>query len=145
MAIKLWNKLPAQCRNVPSLKSFKSNLSKSVKETNVLYYYGHRWAGIHHARLRIGCSKLKHDLYHNLHVIDSPTCTCGAEIEDATHFFLYCPNYDELRETLYEKLTPFRAFNIDAILHGDKDLAVESNQVVFDAVHQFICDSGRFI
>ena len=142
---RLWNNVSLRDRNAPTLAAFKANLYKSNKEPNVLYYYGQRWAAVHHARLRIGCSKLKYDLCYNLHVIDNPNCTCGADIEDADHFFMYCPNYDDLRGSMYDTLSNLDAFDINTILYGNTHLSTEANKAVFDAVHKFISDTGRFI
>ena len=128
-----------------TLTSFKSQLHKAYKETNVLYYYGYRWAAVHHARLRIGCSKLKYDLCYNLHVVNDPQCSCGADIEDAQHFFLYCPNYNDIRVALLGSFPNPNDVNIDTILYGNRDLTNEANKAVFHAVHRFIMDSDRFV
>ena len=63
-AIRSWNIQPVEVRN----SSFS---------------FGDRMNNIHHARLRIGCSKLNAHLHYNLHVIDSPYClSCAEEVED---------------------------------------------------------------
>ena len=64
----LWNDLPDRMKNACSFKSFKQNLS-SRRDTKVYYYFGKRWPSIHHARLCIGCCKLKSHLSHNLHIL----------------------------------------------------------------------------
>ena len=143
-ATRLWNKLSIQDRHSASIASFKSNLQKSYGETNVLYCYGQCWAASHHARLRIGCSNLKYDLCFKLHVIDNPRCDCGADLEDAEHFFLYCPNYDDIRANLYESFPGINYFNIHNILYGNHDLSDIANKEVFEAVHKYITDSKRF-
>ena len=74
--IRLWNLLDTSVKDTPNLHQFKTLIRKNP-DTNVLYYYGKRWSGIHHARLRLGCSKLNFDLCYNLRVIDSPKCKCG--------------------------------------------------------------------
>ena len=142
---RLWNKLPINHRCAPTLTSFKSNLRKSHGETNILYYYGQRWPAVHHARLRIGCSKLKYDLCFNLHVIDDPRCNCGADIEDAEHFFLFCPNFNDIRVTLYASFPDINYINIHTILYEYQDLSEDDNKAVFEAVQKFITDSERFI
>ena len=63
--IKLWNNLNVSIRFAPSLSLFKDYFIKN-REQNLLYYYGYRWANIHHARLRLGCSRLKYDLCFKL-------------------------------------------------------------------------------
>ena len=136
--------LPINTRHAPTLESFKYTLRKSYRESNILYYYGQRWPAIHHARLRIGCSKLKYDLCFNLHVIDDPSCSCGAHIEDAEHFFLFCPNYNDIRVNSYTSFPDMNYFDISTILYGNHDLPVEANKAVFEAVHKFMIDSKRF-
>ena len=143
-AIRLWNKLKIEDRHSANILSFKSNLKRANEETNVLYYYGQRWAAVHHARLRIGCSKLKYDLCFNLHVIGEPKCGCGANLEDADHFFLFCPNYDDIRVSLYESFPDKNYFDIHTILYGSQDFSEAANKEVFEAVHKYITDSKRF-
>ena len=85
--INLWNSLDPSLKNKPLLSSIKISLSPPKDPMTNRFYYGKRWPSIHHARLRIGCSKLNSHLYHNLHVIPSPNCSCGYHNEDPTHFF----------------------------------------------------------
>ena len=92
--------------------------------------------------MRIGCSKLNNDLFNNLHVIGSPSCTCGAQYEHVEHFFLYCPQFNVIRCYL---IGVVMRIDIDHILFGNPDYDVESNKRVFQAVHQYIMDSQRFV
>ena len=140
----LWNQLPLVKRNKASLKEFKAALLEDYKEANILYYYGKRWASVHHARLRIGCSKLNYDLCFNLHVIDNPQCTCGFEEENAFHFFINCHHYDELRLQLFNAVSAYCTASLETILLGNENLEVEQNRAIFDAVHCFIEKSNRF-
>ena len=102
-SIKIWNMLNNSVKNSPTLEIFKKQI-KPYREHNVLYYYGRRWLNIHHARLRLGCSKLNYDLCYNLRVKDSPTCSCGHRFETAEHFLISCPSYDLLRVGLQKLL-----------------------------------------
>ena len=88
-AIGLWNDLANPTKSADSVESFKQLLKGEQKELQVLYYYGQRWPSVHHARMRIGCSKLNYDLHFNLHVVDRPNCECGAKYETAEHFLFY--------------------------------------------------------
>ena len=114
-------------------------------EPNILYYYGMRWPAVHHSRIRIGCSKLKHDLHYNLHVSDDPTCACGAEVEDAEHFFLYCQNYIDLRLQLFNSISVYCDVTLDTIFHGNPELDSTFNKQIFDAVHHYIVSTNQFI
>ena len=66
---------------------FKKALKKDCKEVCIVYFYSNLWPPVHHSRMRLGCSKLNADLFCNLHVVDSPACSCGYETENAEHFF----------------------------------------------------------
>ena len=68
-----WNKLYHDTRNSTSLRSFKSKCSKTWERVNRNYYYGSRSLNVQLARMRIGCSNLRSDLCHNLHVEENPS------------------------------------------------------------------------
>ena len=144
-AVSLWNALSENVRILRSLDEFKNYLKSSCDELNVLYYYGQRWPSVHHARLRMGCSKLRCDLFFNLHVIDDPKCACGALIEDAHHFFVQCPTYDGIRIQLRNAFPEGADFTINNILYGNPTLSHIENVVIFGAVHTFIVESDRFL
>mgnify|MGYP001591838763 CR=1 FL=1 len=143
-AISLWNNLPLAQRQIPTLEDFKLSLKENFKECNILYYYGKRWPSIHHSRIRIGCSKLKNDLFSNLRVIDEPYCICGS-IEDANHFFFGCPNYIDLRLNLFSIVAIYSQINLEILLHGNAELSEDINVIIFDAVHDYIEKSNRFV
>ena len=107
-------------------------------------YYGERWTGIHHARLHMGCSSLKSDLFFNLHVTDNPSCLCGYPVENAFHFFLHCNLYRDIRTVLINSISNLTLCSIEHILYGDPQLSLTDNQTVFCAVHKYLKDSKRF-
>ena len=144
-AINLWNKLSQANRNEPTLLAFKNSLLKEIDEPNILYFYGNRWPSIHHSRLRIGCSKLNHDLYYNLHVVENASCACGALDEDVHHFFFECPNYLDLRMQLFNAIIAYTNVTLETILHGNDKLSLGLNKAIFDAVHLYIERTERFI
>ena len=142
-SIALWNQIPLPVRNSTSLETFKKHI-KGNSEKNLVYYYGERRPSIHHARMRIGCSELKDDFHENLHVIASSSCDCGAAIEDANHFFTICPRYINERHVLRNTIASFTTFKIQTILFGDKSLDLNTNKLIFGAVHKYIIDTERF-
>ena len=144
-AIRLWNKLQLQIRNATSIRVLKSSLKKDLPERNILYYYGKRWASVHHSRLRMRCSKLNFDLCCKLYVRDSPACRCGASRETASHFLLDCPLYEDIRINMITAVNRHTACNTETLLYGNANLSSDVNQSIFDAVHKFICESNRFI
>ena len=78
-AIRLWNTLDNTIQEAASIDIFKCKIRADKKEGNVLFYYGKRWPAIHHARLRIGCSKLNFDVCFHLHIF--PILTLNALVE----------------------------------------------------------------
>ena len=142
--IKLWNSLPKEKQNIPSLDLFKNSIRQKEKEINVLYYYGKRWPSVHHARLRLGCSKLNYDLCKNLHVIENQDCSCGSKKEDAFHYFMTCPNYMNIRIDLFSAISIYSHVTLPIILNGNPKLELSKNKFIFDAVHTFLNKSKRF-
>ena len=146
-AIRLWNSLSPVIITSKNLNEFKGHLKKTYPSKNELYYYGERWPAVHHARMRIGCSKLNNDLCHNLHVINSPSCECGSPIEDAHHYFLDCQLYIRQRAALFQILT--RTVNVNELtvkimLFGSPRLSLTQNKSLFYEIHEFIKDTKRF-
>ena len=141
-AIRLWNRLNFPKHEAKSLSQFKSSLSKETSEPNILYFYGERWASVHHARLRMGCSMLNYDLVYNTHVSSDPKRPCGASLENAKHFFMEFLRYTDIRIILFESINRIVPCSLEFILFGSKSL--KNDFVIFDAVHTFIKKSGRF-
>ena len=143
-AINLWNSLNGDVRIALSITEFKNALKKDCDEACILYYYGKRWASVHHARMRLGCSKLKADLFYKLHVEDSPTCSCGYASEDAEHFFFHCPNFADARAILIDKISAITMPTLKTILYCNSALLLNQNQAILDATHEFITVTKRF-
>jgi len=143
VGINEWNILPATVQDMPTLQSFKEAI-KRQHEPKELYYSGERWPAIHHARTRMGCSKLNAHLCNNLHVVPSPRCQCGYEIEDSMHFYLQCPTFLEQRTKMIRTIAAITAVSLDTILYGNPNLNLNDNKRVFKAVHTFILESNRF-
>lgn len=77
---------------------------KAYKHQKRLFNCGIRYWNCMHARLRMGCSKLNEHLYYNLHVIDSPSCTCGSPSESVQHYFFECDIYCNQRVLLFNNI-----------------------------------------
>ena len=142
----LWNDLPLYIQFSKSTEEFKRHFKPEQTERILLYYYGERWPAVHHARMRIGCSKLNDHLCNNLHVIDYSNCQCGAEVESTKHYFLVCLIYvNERNRLMHTILNQFDIeITVDVLLYGDPLLSLQQNKRVFEAVHKFILDSHRF-
>ena len=129
---------------MPTYESFKNHLRNKLDPANELYYYGERWPSVHHSRMRIGCSKLNSDLCYNLHVINNPTCQCGALSENTHHCFFECPNYQTQRDPLFQSLSDLNDIELNTLLFGNAELSLVQNQTIFEAVHKFIKTTKRF-
>ena len=138
-----WNSLENHIKTIPTLASFKNHLMPRKVPTNMLYYYGSRWANIQLARLRIGCSNLNSHLFHNLHVVNQPNCACGYIDENPEHFFFTCPLFTESRRNLFSVLD-YNTSNIQNILHGITRSTPDENMLRLEAVMKYIEATGRF-
>jgi len=143
-ASRLWNKLSDNVKNAPTVSIFKRLLNPKFAK-NDIYFHGERWASVHHARIRMGCSKLKGDLHHNLHVICEASCPCGYHTEDAQHFLLDCKLYDNERESMHISVSNITDMTLQNLLYGNEALTLEDNKKVFNAVHNFIKTTNRFV
>jgi hypothetical protein len=148
-AIKLWNSMPIETRNLPTLNQFKQELNPKNYRIP-LYYYGKRWPGVHHARMRMGCSNLNYDLCCNLHVKNDKSCECGWFRENSIHYISYCPLYVTERIDLLTKLeglgiAPINGVpNHEILLYGDQTINIRIMKEVFDVFHNYITKTKRF-
>ena len=138
-AVRAWNNLSNEIRTSTSLNEFKRKLSENVNKPPKYYYYGNRVAQIHHSRLRLECSALKQHL-HKKKLVDSPLCTCGIP-ETSKHFLFDCPNYQLIRT---RTLSEYLHLPTKSLLFGDSRLSENENEKIFEAVHKFITQTGRF-
>jgi hypothetical protein len=84
----LWNGLPGEVKNLPSVNALKSYQKRKLPKKQPLYFFGGRLESAIHARLRMKNSPLKSHLHRELHVIQSSKCPYGSGAEeDAKHFF----------------------------------------------------------
>ena len=138
--IKSWNSIEPKDRNLPH---FESTVCFAP---NVLYNFGERFINIIHAQLRMKCSNLKAHL-HLLHVVDSPSCQCGHNMEDNNHYLLKCPLYNTMRNKMFNIVSQYVPYaNIDEyiLLFGDNEISTENNLEIFKAVHSYIKGTARF-
>jgi hypothetical protein len=157
-AIRLWNILPDEIKEIENYNKFKTNLTR-LNRSNIpkdrinndmdscnpnFRYFGIRWCNVHHARLRMNCSQLNSDLYYNLHVIANPSCLCGHLNETASHFFLECPLYRNERDVLLNGLPQNCIATISLLLYGSPLHTDAENSIICNLVHEFIKKSNRF-
>ena len=138
--IRLWNTLPNEIQNNPSLNNFKKYLNRSNINIPDYYNFGSRKGQILHSQLRLECSALKLYMFRR-NLCPSPLCTCGS-IESNDHYLLYCPNYNVIRSETINKLRD--STNVNLLLFGSPNLSDNDNKYIFYMVQKFIIDSKRF-
>ena len=87
-------------------------------------------------------SDLNYDLFQR-HLFDNLPCVCSSPQEDANHYLLNCPRYENIRKTTIGVLPPL-AQNCDTLLFGNLNYSSSFNTYVFLIVQEFITLSGRF-
>jgi hypothetical protein len=137
-AIKMWN----NC--APEQRTIEYAIKNMSKESHLLYYLGDRSTNVKHAQLRMQCSKLNAHLF-SLHVVDSPQCTCGYNMEDNKHYLLNCPLYTLPRVKMLQSIQNIgiNVLHVDTLLYGINEIDYSSNKDIFKAVHIFIEETER--
>ena len=78
-------------------------------------------------------------LYKPARIILVPysSCNCGHPREDALHYFIQCPNYNAIRESMRRTVTNVGAsFNIGTLLYGNLEISVI--MIMLKYFYQFI-------
>ena len=75
-----------------------------------------KWSIIH-ASIGKNCSDLQFDLFQN-HLSRGSSCSCGHNIENASHFFFECENYRIARLRLFRETREFHPLSLEYILYG---------------------------
>ena len=83
-------------------------------------------------------------LAHNLHVLENSTWDYGLSVENNSHFLLECRLHTQHRQSMLNKLQVLLTITTDFLLYGDYNLTFEQNKVVFEAVQEFLKESGWF-
>lgn len=152
-----WNLLPEQCKNSPTLQSFKNYLDRLHPKPSFPSWYtiGHRYSNIQLARLRNNCSNLNEHLYQN-HIIESPYCTFHPNtIEDTYHYFFQCNKFIDQRTKMLNDIhrdlqinlpqnSNIPEINTKLLLFGHSNLTPDLNSFICIHVHTFITSSKRF-
>ena len=119
--ISEWNNLDCIIRNSKSLSIFKKNLLNFMRPCANSIFNIHNPYGIKLlTRLRLGLSHLRdHKFRHCFQDTLNPLCDCGNDTEITTRFFLHCPSFHILRQTL---LNNIRNINEKILSHGEEQL-----------------------
>ena len=142
--VRVWNSLPPEIRHIGSVRDFKVHLALSDKKCKKYYYAGSRYGQIIHARMRMGCSPLRHDL-KQMKVVEEEKCDCGHDVEDVEHFFQHCTLYTNIRNTLMQNnIHDGLSLNTHTLLYGDDNIPTKYNSLLFQRVIDYIIKSNRF-
>jgi len=139
---RLYNTLPNKINETDSIGEFKHHLTQEDTTVPPYYYDGTRMEQIIHCRLRLQMSDLNDDLV-NRHLQLHSFCSCGHRKENAEHYLLHCPNYNDIRTNTIHTLPPCNT-NINTLLFGNPTLSLQSNANVFAEVQKFIKRTQRF-
>ena len=140
--VRDWNSLRPEVKTSDTAIPFKSSLNKDNLIVPKHLYIGERRLQILHTRLRKKCSSLNYDIFLR-RLNDSPVCRCG-DLENAEHFLLQCPIYQQQRITLTQIISQHCQISSNLLLYGDISSPLEIIILVFEAVQKYIQDSKRF-
>ena len=87
-------------------------------------------------------SNLKSDI-STRHISNIKNCNCGFQSENANHYLLQCPLYEESRKVTIFNLPPL-ARKCKILLSGQSNFSLAFNAFIFLIVQEFITLSGRF-
>ncbi len=119
-----WNSLVTDIKNSPSLLTFKTRLMRLFNCKALLFNHDiERNTQVVFMQIRMGFSNFNFDLYYKA-CINDPTCSCCSGNEDARHYFLRCPNYDIITQTLVTNISSQLNLvaTLPSILFGNKTL-----------------------
>ena len=138
----IWNGLPEHIQGNDSISKLKRYLASNDHSVFGVFYYGNRREQIIHCKLRLEMSDLNQDMV-NRHLSNDASCACGANSENASHYMLLCPTYQNARNITISTL-PLVQQNIATLLNGNPHLPQTTNISIFQVVHKFIVESQRF-
>ena len=78
-----------------------------------------------------------------MNITNDPRCSCGAKCEDAIHYLLECPLYQNERRILISELEDID-IDIETLLFGNDDYSIQTNSRIFEKVRTFMKYSRRF-
>ena len=142
-SIELWNNLPDFIKTSSSIAQFKRYLSENDVTVPPFYYSTNRKAEIIHCKLRLEISDLNSDLYKR-HLTGDMSCLCGSPIENAQHYLIECPFFDQYRLTTINLIPHYPHVPTKHLINGSLENSIQENQEIFEKVQEFIILSGRF-
>ena len=139
----LWNNLPEHIKRSDSVGVLKRFLSSNDSRVPPHYYLPNRHSEIIICKLRLEMSDLNDDLFKR-HILNSSVCSCNAPVEDACHFLMHCPLFQQFRAQTIELLPDDVKTNVSLLLFGSSDKNLNENRTILESVSEFIELSNRF-
>ena len=68
----------------------------------------------------------------------------GTEPGISGHYFFNCNKYIDKRIIMFRKTRVFHPLSVEALLFGKSSLSDNDNVLLFQAVQQYLKDTGRF-
>ena len=153
-AIKEWNRLDIDIQKSDCISIFKKRILSFLRPLPIKVSNSHNPQGLKLlTRLRLGLSHLRyHKFKQNFLDTINPLCSRGPDIETTLHFFLYCPNFMECRNTRLSKtfeiisdlITRNDLALIETLLFGDNLFSQDDNSRILDGTIAVIVTSKRF-
>jgi hypothetical protein len=106
--VHLWNNLPLGLQSAISINAFKQHYKRTffVNCNTLGYNFGSRAVNTYHTHFRLGFTSLNHDLFTRS-LLPQGLCHCNTCSEESYfHFFLRCPQYNQQRNDLFQKIIP---------------------------------------
>ena len=149
-----WNNMDDNIRFSPSLEVFKKSILNVIRPKENHTFDIHNPVGVKLlTRLRLGLSHLhEHKFKFNFQDCLNPLCVCNVNVENNTHFFLHCQNYNVERQTLFNKIANINALVLNlcdaelvhVLLYGDASFSFQENKSLLKASIAFILETKRF-
>ena len=105
-------------------------------------------------QLRVGLNPLRKYKYdHNFADTIDEFCMCGDGVEDLLHYFLDCPPFSLIRDTLLYRVSVLIGKSIhnftnkkvvNLFLYGSKDYSFDTNNAILKETLIFIHKSEKF-
>ena len=141
--LKLWNQLDVNIRNCESLSQFKKCIRIIPPKISDHLSIGERKYNVFLIRIRHNCSSLHNDLF-GVNIIVSPRCDCGADIENADHYFFDCIRFHTSRNKPLLTLNFIQGISSDLLVNGSSDYDYDTNELIISATLKILKESGRF-
>ena len=107
--------------------NLNANFVNKQTKVNDFLSVGDRKYDVILTRIRHNCSSLKADLYR-INIVPNPICDSGIYIENAGHYFFFCTQYNDQRDSLFSALNFIPFVNLDLLLNDSSEFCYAHNK-----------------